>query len=212
MSQPKEALIIVVAIITFAVSTYMIRNTHDLYKLAHKFIGIIEQEHPSAEKIVIPEGVEEMDDHIVVIGAHQMGQSIIHALKSTNEKVLVVDFDPDKVTAMKDSKTPIMYGDITDSEIQERTGLMKAKMVISTVPDIEDNLLLIRNLNKFNRRAKIVVIAMETEDAKTLYKAGADYVVLPHLAGGRHLAKILVEKNHLKLIEDYRDKDMSFLS
>ena len=81
-------------------------------------------------------------------------------------------------------------------------------MVISTIPDIEDNLYLIKGMNKLNKRAKVVVMAYEISEAKQLYKAGADYVVLPQLAGGRHLAKILIEKKHLELIEDYKAKDL----
>ena len=59
---------------------------------------------------------------------------------------------------------------------------------------------------------KIVVMAYEGTDAKQLYKKGADYVVLPHLAGGRHLAKILIDKKHLELIEEYKAKDLSFFT
>ena len=54
-------------------------------------------------------------------------------------------------------------------------------------------------------------MAYEAAHAKALYKAGADYVILPHLAGGRHLAKILLDKNHVKLIEDYKSRDLSDL-
>ncbi len=31
-----------------------------------------------------------------------------------------------------------------------------------------------------------IIITLDEDDAKALYKAGADYVVLPHLVGGAH--------------------------
>ena len=140
-----------------------------------------------------------------------MGKSIMHALKQSKEQVLVVDFDPDVIERLKKEKTPAMFGDIADPDIQERVGFERAKMVISTVPDLEDNLLLIEGLTHLNRRAKIVVMAFEGADARQLYKAGADYVVLPHLAGGHHLAKILLNDDDLEMIEKYKKKDLEYL-
>ncbi len=89
--------------------------------------------------------------------------------------------------------------------------LDEAKVLISTIPDLEDNLLLLKELKHENRRAKIVVMALEVGDAKTLYKEGADYVVLPNLAGGRQIAKI-IQENHLDNIENLKQKDQKYLS
>jgi hypothetical protein len=78
-------------------------------------------------------------------------------------------------------------------------------------PDVEDNLVLLAEIQHVNKKALIVMIALENDDAHALYAGGADYVVLPHLAGGHHLAKILVDKNHLEMIEKYKARDMEYL-
>jgi len=75
---------------------------------------------------------------------------------------------------------------------------------------LEDNLFIIKELKRENRRAKVVVMALDTDEAKALYKEGADYVILPHLAGGRQVAK-LIEENNLDKIEALRNKDIKFL-
>ena len=56
-----------------------------------------------------------------------------------------------------------------------------------------------------NRKAKVVVSAMERHEARALSKAGADYVVLPYLAGGRQVAKIL-DGDNLEKIEALKSK------
>jgi Trk K+ transport system NAD-binding subunit len=152
-----------------------------------------------------------LSNHIVVVGAHQMGQSIIRALENSGEEVLVVDFDPNVVEKLRGQGIHVIFGDIADTDIQERLGFEKSKLVISTVPDLEDNLLLIEGLKHVNKNALVVVMALETYDAKALYEAGADYVILPHLAGGRHIAKMLIDKRHLELIEEYKKKDLAAL-
>jgi Trk K+ transport system NAD-binding subunit len=138
-----------------------------------------------------------------------MGETILEALLKMEHKVIVVDFDPEVIERLREKKVNCLYGDIADFEIQEKINISCARLIISTVPDVEDNLLLLESISKQNKKALVVVCALEKGNAAILYKAGADYVVLPHLAGGRHLAKILVDKNHLEIIEEYKAKDRS---
>lgn len=203
--------VLLVGIISFVLSTYLLQHTHHIFKAIQHHLNFLEAKHIATHEQSIDQQVlADMTDHIVLIGGHQMGQSIIHALEETKEQVVVVDFDPDIVKKLQGVGIPTLFGDIADPEIQERVGVDKAKLIISTIPDTEDNLVLIHRLNHENKKAKIVVMAFEVPDAKTLYKAGADYVVLPHLAGGRHLAKLLVD-SHLEDIERFKKKDMEYL-
>lgn len=205
-------IIVIVSIVTFISSTYAMIHTNNLYKLFGSKLAFIElskvgnqHEAPEGDKI------SSFDKHIILVGGQQMGRSILHSLERSKDQVLIVDFDPDVIKKLKDEKIPAIFGDIADPDIQERVGFEKAKMVISTVPDLEDNLLLVKGMMRLNRRAKIVVIAVEGEDAKRLYSAGADYVILPHLAGGHHLAKILLNDDDLEMIEKYKKKDLEYL-
>ena len=155
--------------------------------------------------------MESLDNHVVVVGGDQMGQSIMEALEDKDMEVVVVDFDPEILKKLKDKKVHRLFGDIADLDIQERAKLDQAKVVISTIPDAEDNILLLKELKHENRRAKVVVMALDGHDAKLLYKEGADYVILPHLAGGRQIAEIILD-NHLDKIENLKQKDAKYLS
>ena len=209
LSTDVETTIILAGLISFAASTYAVQSSGYLYKLFGEYLNFFETKHVHhLQNDDDNEDLENLRNHLVIIGGHQMGMSVIKSLEK-DENVLVVDFDPDIVHELRKKGIRSFFGDISDPEIQERARLDKARMVVSTVPDIEDNLLLIERLNKENKKAKIVVMAYELEDAKRLYKAGADYVVLPHLAGGRLLAKILKDED-LSEIEKYRKKDMEF--
>ena len=149
-----------------------------------------------------------------------MGEGILEALLKKKEKVVVVDFDPDIIEKLnKKNDLPAgrqvqtFFGDITDPEIQELIFLEKASLIISTVSDPEDNLLLLKNLKYLKtRKPKVVAAAFEKADARDFYKAGADYVIMPHIAGGNHLANILVDENHLRLIEEYAAKEKKYIA
>jgi Trk K+ transport system NAD-binding subunit len=121
-----------------------------------------------------------------------------------------VDFDPDIIEALNKRNIQTIFGDISDPEIAQVVNVEKASLIISTASDPEDNLLLLKSLKSI-KGPKVIVAAFEKTDAKDFYKAGADYVIMPHIAGGNHLANILIDDNHLKLIEEYKEKEKSLI-
>jgi Trk K+ transport system NAD-binding subunit len=206
------SLVTLVGLISFFVSSYALINSKTLYRLFATKLSFLERNNVKKEEITQSEdNMENLQDHVVVVGGDQMGESILEALEDMDMPVVVVDFDPKVVDKLKNKKVHRLFGDIADLDIQERAKLDEAKMVISTIPDIEDNLLLLKELKHDNRKAKIVVMALDSRDAKILYKEGADYVILPHLAGGRQIAKIILD-NHLDNIENLKQKDQKYLN
>ncbi len=210
VSSEVVTLMLLVGIITFTGSSFFIQNSNKLYKVFSNHLDLFELRSNRKHGSTSPDAeLLDMKNHIVIVGGHQMGQSIVRSLENDDE-VIIVDFDPNIIEKLQEKEIKSLFGDIADVEIQERVKLDKTRLVISTVPDLEDNLLLIEGLRSANKKAKIIVMALESQDAKMLYQAGADYVVLPHLAGGRHLAKII--KDDLEHVETYKSKDLIYLN
>ena len=212
IDQKTVSLITMVGLITFAVSTYMITHWKTLYRRFEKVLFFLEKKD-SQNETADDRSLESLDDHVVVVGGDQMGASVIEALEDQKVDIVLVDFDPSivkKYEKKAGQNVFRLFGDISDLDIQERAKLDNAKLVISTIPDIEDNLLLLKELKHENRKAKIVMMAIEGKEAKALYAQGADYVVLPHLAGGRQIAK-LIEENGLSKLEKLKEKDKKYL-
>lgn len=205
------SLVTMIGIITFMFSPYVIIYGNKLYLTFGRYFTIFERKNLKKEKIVHSEiELDNLRDHIVLVGGDQMGQSILGALEDLEKDVVVVDFDPDIVGKLSEKHIHRLFGDISDYEIQKKASLDRAKLVISTIPNTEDNLLILKELKEENRKAKVVVMALDSHDAKILYKAGADYVILPHLAGGRQIARLLRE-NNLENIEKLKEKDLGYL-
>lgn len=176
------SLVAFVAIVTFVFSTYAIIDAKKLYALVGKYLPL-GKGHDSLE-YATPDSLENIEGHIVIIGGEQMGGVILDTLEDLGREVIVVDFDPTIVNKLKDKKVHQVFGDISDLDIQDRVNIDKADLVVSTIGDVEDNMILIKRLKSENKKADIIVMALDPKDAKILYKAGADYVVMPHLAGG----------------------------
>jgi voltage-gated potassium channel len=133
----------------------------------------------------------------------------LKTLGTAKHRVVVVDFDPDRISDLNKEKILNVFGDIADPDVQEKAGINRAELIISTVPDIEDNLLLLQSLKNGNK--KVIVVAQDVDEARMLYKAGAYYVVLPYLVGGVHLARI-IKNDRLKDVEDFKTEDLALLS
>lgn len=210
ISKDLVSLITLVCLITFFVSTYLIMNANKFYRSISHHLWLFERKDFKKDEMSEEGELDNLKDHVVVIGGDQMGKSIVEALEDLGKDVVVVDFDPAIVVSIKGKKIHKLFGDIADLEIQKRASIDSAKLVVSTIPDTEDNLMLLNELNHENRRAKIVMMAFDWQDAKILYKKGADYVVLPHLAGGRQIAKLITEDTLSKL-DKLKEKDKKYL-
>jgi voltage-gated potassium channel Kch len=54
-------------------------------------------------------------------------------------------------------------------------------------------LLLLNKIRQKNKKGILIVTARQINEAFELYKAGADYVILPHFLGGEYTAKVIEE-------------------
>ncbi len=73
----------------------------------------------------------------------------------------------------------------------EKARLKHASLVISTIPDVNDNLFLLERLKNKDGMVKTVVMAFDSSDEKILYRAGAYRVILPYAASVSEIAKML---------------------
>ena len=185
-------LITVVGIVTFTLSTYMIVNGNKLYLFLAPLLSVFEKKHGKKDEVLhSSKELSEIKNHIVLVGGDQMGESLIDVFQSMNREVVVIDFDPAIVNKPEFRNVHRLFGDISDIEIKELAKVHSAHLIVSTIPDVEDNLILVREIKNKKGNAIVIVTAFDSKDAKVLYAEKADYVVLPHLAGGRQLAKVL---------------------
>lgn len=215
IGQDIYTLAILLALITIIIASYFIKYDSKLYFWFQTPLKIFDDytEHVSELEYVPPEA----DHEVVILGYNRLGYSIVHKLAKMKKKLLVVDYNPEVIKRLIKIKVPCIYGDIGDVEILDRLNLEKAEMVISTVPDKQDNILLLRKTRSVNKNAMIFVTGNEIEEALSFYQKGADYVILPHFLGGDHVAMMLDEvtqdlkkvitnrDNHIRILQKRRD-------
>jgi len=193
LTQEILSITAIIATITIAISTYFISYDNQMYKFMKKniFRG---REHREKDLEYIPK----KEYNTILIGHNRIGYTLLNKLLALKKDVLVIDYNPDTIRELIERKIPCLYGDLGDLDVIEYMKLKKAKLVISTVSNLSDNLLLIDQYKRKNHGGKIIVAALHPDEALELYEAGADYVIVPHLVGAEH-ASFIIDRHHKDL-------------
>ncbi|MBI2012729.1 cation:proton antiporter [Candidatus Curtissbacteria bacterium] len=186
------ALVSAVGIVTITLSSYMILYGDKIYRFVERPLGRFFPERARDPYVL---NRESLNNHIILVGAEQMGWDILEFLKRRHrgETFLVVDFNPEIIKILTASGYNTVFGDISDPEVLEELELSRAKLLIITDPDFGDTYHLIKFAKSKNYRGPIVAAAYWIHDAVKMYEQGADYVVVPETVGGDHVARVLEE-------------------
>ncbi|PLW79354.1 hypothetical protein C0585_08055 [Candidatus Woesearchaeota archaeon] len=183
------SLTIMVATITIMVSTYFIKFSAGIYNSIRSYLKIFN--FLITEKHVLHNFSDEKKHDVLLIGYDRIGYAIFKGLKKLSDRILVVDFNPDIIKKLVRKHINCIYGDIGDMEILEKIDFKDLKMVVSTIPEIRENMMLVKKVKAVNEETPIFVTCMDVDEALELYDSGADYVILPHFLGGEHVSLML---------------------
>lgn len=188
-SQGALSVMAAVAVISIISSSIMGSYSKKLYRLFYPFIGFFERKNHT--HFLEPHEEGGFEDHVVVIGAHRVGGPVVNYLVKEKIPFVVMDFNPNIVQQLRDKGVSVIYGDLGDSDILEYFQLEKAKLIISTVTDMDDNEILLEECKRRKVKAKIVARALDNAHAEALKALGADYVILPEKVSGHFLVNQL---------------------
>lgn len=188
ISQSDVATVVLVTAVTMTVSTYIILGGGKLYKKLEKYLSIFERKHTKAEVFV---DESKMFDHIILVGADRTGTSLSRFFRKRNKDFVVVDFNPAVYSRMAAQNYNIIFGDITDADIIEAANLKGAKLVVSTISQLEDNLILLEYIKKLEKPPRTIMTMSTKRDAIKLYEKGASYVIVPDIVAGEYIRHLI---------------------
>ncbi|MFH1290573.1 MAG: cation:proton antiporter family protein, partial [Nanoarchaeota archaeon] len=182
------SVVTLVGLVTMAGSTYAMMHGQGIYSYLKNFLRIFERK---GRKVDEGKYHKDKDYDILLFGYNRIGYSLEKSFKKIKKKFLVVDNNPETILNLARAKVDCRYGDAEDTELLDDLPMKKARMIISTIPDQDTNLLLISKVKALNDKAIIIVISHQIEDSLQLYEAGATYVITPHFFGGIHTSHLI---------------------
>ncbi len=138
-----------------------------------------------------PAPTERPWDRVIVIGYGPAGQEVVAALQRERVRFLVLEFNPNTVTAFK-SALPIELGDAMQPEILQHVGVGQSRAVVITIPDPYTSRVIIEQVARLAPGVPVIVRARYNQAAPVLEHAGATSVVNEeHIVGAEMATQLL---------------------
>lgn len=178
----------IVALITITVSSYVVAFNERIYdRFSFLFEWMAGKKHPGEARRAKPPVT-------ILFGYNRMGRRIFHELRNMHDECLVVDFNPAVIQHLADDGIACMYGDAGSNDLLHFIHAEKAKMIVSTIPDVSVNTDLLDYLKSRHSRAIIIVTVRNGEEARKCYEMGASYVIIPTVLGGEAFGQYLKQQ------------------
>jgi len=181
-------------LITIAGSSYLIEHNERIYQRFQRFF------RPFEPRSVLQE--ERLRDRkpyqIVLFGWHRTGQELLKTIKKLKKSYVVVDFDPLAIRELAESGEEAVYGDAGDENFLEEVKVDRAKLVVSTIPDLVISISLLSFLKTREYKGVVVVSVHTEEEALKCYELGANYVIVPTVLSGQKFSEILKKRRVVK--------------
>ena len=176
-----------VFVFTVVISTYLVLYSEKIYEKFRRVIGFFELRHGLKEE----KKIIDKDFDMILFGYHRVGEDFVKAAKHIGAKFFAVDFNPSAISRLQREGVPFKYGDADDIEFLKEINLSGAKLIVSTIPDFETNLLITKTYRAENQSGILITMSHDVNQAKKLYLAGATYVVMPHYLGANQASKMI---------------------
>jgi Kef-type K+ transport system membrane component KefB len=187
VSQTAFDLIVLSAVISIAITQYTVKIGDPLSRVVEKTFSFIKvSKYREAYNYSTPG-----KKSILLIGCHRMGTVYLKNLEQQKENIIVLDYNPEIIKALARQRISAIYGDSGNEEMLKQIPLKDMKIVVSAVPQKEDNLFIIQYFKKISKNIHIIVTAHRIDDAFEFYRAGADYVLLPMIIGAEQCLNIM---------------------
>ena len=205
LDQSQYSLILAGAILSITLNTPMyhaIEPAESWLKKYPKLWNLLNRQGPP-----IPQAVESMEGHVVIVGYGRVGHHIVSLLKEIGVPHLVVEADAERVEELSRSETPTLYGDAANSEVLTHAGLAHARALVVAGPDEDASALVVTAGRDLAPDLPIIARATSMEGTKRLADLGAQDVIHPELEGGLEILRHTLLQLGFPLQEIFRYTD-----
>jgi Kef-type K+ transport system membrane component KefB len=129
---------------------------------------------------------DDLRGHIIVVGMNSLGRRIVEGLRERGEETLAVDLDPGKLDGVPG---PALIGNTDDLAVLEAAGIRRAKLVVSALQIEDANNLLAYRCRTLGVRSAIH--AFDRSVVEDLRAIGTTHMMDSKMAGTRRLTEAL---------------------
>lgn len=124
-----------------------------------------------------PFTVENMHDHLVIIGFGVNGQNVAKAARQAKIPYIIIEFDPLVYLEAKKEGLPMVFGDASDPILLSHVHVHEARVVVIAISDAEATKMIIRKIREVSETTHIIVRTRYVNEIAPTLDLGADEVI-----------------------------------
>ncbi len=167
--------ILSVSIVSMAATPLLIRFSGPLSNLL--IHGNRQKKEPQKPTDVISQQIEDVHQHILILGFGRVGQAISHFLREDNLPFVAIDDDPIHVQEANLAGEPVFYGDCRRTDLLIAAGLNRARMVVICIDSSRDARETLKGIRQINSYVPVLVRTRDDSHMEILKQEGATEVV-----------------------------------
>lgn len=190
------SLVALIAMITMAFSSYLMTYNKRLYNWLRPKVPFLFLRH----KKPLNFETDSLENHFIIVGCGRTGQQVVDMLSNQEKPYIAIDHDSFITQKLTKIGLDVVFGDAEDNELLPDLNINKAEMLISTIPNAEVNLFLIKKIQALppQDRPVVIMLADSSQIGLELFNAGADYIILKPYLSARYIKDITEELYNFK--------------
>ena len=188
IDEQVNAAIVLAFVATAVISPWLFGRADSVARAIEPLLDRLGFKQPSADT---GDQIDAYD--LALLGVHRTGSSLLHELRSAAPELLtrtlVVDFNVaihEKITKLGPR---VIYGDFTSAETLRHAGVDRSRVILCTIPDdvlvSATSVGVVETVRRLCPEVVVIATAISFPEMRALYRAGADYVLLPRVDAAR---------------------------
>lgn len=149
-------LVTLIALITIAGSSYLIPHTKRIATRLEPLLSRLQRR--TTRPVTARDGVQY---DAIVFGNGRFGSQLVSALAAAGDRVLLVEWDPFAEVRVREAdlaaRVDVVFGDARSPDFPETLPVQGVRFIVSTVPDVDTNLVLASALRRHGATCPLAV-------------------------------------------------------
>lgn len=151
--------------------------------------------------------IEALRNHYIICGYGRIGSLICREFAAEALPFVVIESKAEVLEKLEEESFPFLRGNATEDETLLKSGIMRAKGLISVVTSDTENVYITLTARGLNPGLYILARSGDAGSELKLQRAGANKVISPYKIGGTRMAQAILKPNVVDFIEIATGRD-----
>lgn len=149
---------------------------------------------PRGETHPLPDDFSDAEGHVIVAGFGRVGRAVAHILDREQAEIVGLETNPNTVAKHRQDGWHVYFGDGGREEVLQKAGLAHAGLVVVTLDDASRAETMVKTARRGRPDVPILARARDADHARSLYTAGATYVIPDAIEAGLQMSARALEE------------------